>query len=112
MDDAARIPYKLANLEGGPIGRPAIVVGEKVCDLAEYDRTIARSESGRDVHLPTTTRGIIEQYDTCRLRLGEIAAGLDGARSTPGLHRRRSVPPSDPVSMEHRRSCRQLPGSR
>ncbi len=85
MDDAARIPYKLANLEGGPIGRPAIVVGEKVYDLAECDRTIARSESGRDVHLPTTTRGIIEQYDTCRLRLGEIAAGLDGTRSTPGL---------------------------
>ena len=85
MDDRARIPYKLANLEGGPIGRPAIVVGEKVCDLAECDRTIARSESGRDVHLPTTTRGIIEQYDACRVRLGEIAADLDGTRSTPGL---------------------------
>ena len=85
MTDLTSIPYKLANLDGGPTGRPAIVVGEKVWALGECDTGIARSDATREVHLPSTTREIIEQYAECSPRLAEIAAALDQALTTPGL---------------------------
>lgn len=72
-------PFKLANLEGGVRGRPAIVINDAIFDL---DRAIAwATEQYRlpAVDMPKSVLEIIENYDRLKPRLYQLANALKGA---------------------------------
>ena len=76
MTGDSRTPFKLANLEGGDLGRPAIVVDDRVHDLHRVAGSVETSSATAQIVLPSDNRGLIEQYEQCRGRLSEIAAAI------------------------------------
>ena len=76
--------FKLANLDGGDLGRPAIVVQERIFDLEIVDNSVDRTSATLNMALPNTTRALIEQYESCRERLVEIATAISTNKATEG----------------------------
>ena len=76
MTTNSNLSFKLANLEGGDLGRPAIVIGESVYDLGHLDHRVERSPSTAEIVLPTNNRELIEDYQRSSKRLSEITAGI------------------------------------
>ena len=84
MTDDSATPFKLANLDEGDLGGPAIVVDDRVHDLQRVAESIETSPATAEIVLPSNNRELIEQYGRCRERLSEIAAAIS-AKDSAGL---------------------------
>lgn len=78
-------PFKLANLAGAELGKPAIAVKDRVYDLERANAWAAQQYRLSAVQMPKTALAIIEQYDQLKPRMYQIANALAAASPDFGV---------------------------
>lgn len=71
--DRPDTPFKLANLEGAPTGKPAIVVKDRVYDLQRANQFVTQQARLSAMELPSSNVQVIEQWARVRTRMYQIA---------------------------------------
>ena len=69
-------PFKLASLTGAPRGTVAIVVKDRIYDLARANTWAAQQHRLQAVTIPRTMLELIEQYDRVKPRMYQIANAI------------------------------------
>jgi 2-keto-4-pentenoate hydratase/2-oxohepta-3-ene-1,7-dioic acid hydratase in catechol pathway len=69
-------PFKLASLAGAPRGTTAIVVNDRIYDLARANAWATQQHRLATVAIPRTMLELIEQYDRVKPRLYQIANAI------------------------------------
>lgn len=78
-------PFKLASLAGAPRGTVAIVVKDRIYDLARANTWVAETHRLPAVTIPRTMLELIEQYDRVKPRMYQIANAIAAAPPSFGV---------------------------